>query len=266
LKKNDLKNKIVKEKDGSFFLIMSACRKKVEKHSYGILLYTEDEEERRYLLIQNRDTESFIYFFLAWNMEKWNDHYMLKVMRGFSRDELNRLLYYPFDILYTDLYVLHKKGTYQKQYDRARANYRYFHSRKDWIKLCYTITTTEIQWGFSKGRIEPDEDQHTCALRELREETGIDPHQIEIVPDKAITYINEKTLFKINVHVTLFPAKCPMRIPIQYKTFENTIRCFSVSNEILHAKWATLEEAIFLLPPHLYRLLYEFHHDWIKPI
>lgn len=242
---------------------MSGGRKKIEKFSCGILLYTEENNEKRYLLIQNRDTEAFIYFFLAWNMEKWNNNHMMRVLHGFSRDELNRLLYYPFDMLYLDLYVLHKKGTYQKQYDRARSNYDYFHSRTDWIKMCHNITTSEIPWGFSKGRLENNETPVMCARRELLEETGIDPDQITIIPDKQISYINEKPLFKMDVNVVLFPAKCDSAIPIQYKTFENTIRCRSISNEILHAKWATIEEAFFLLPQKLYRLLYEFHQNWI---
>lgn len=34
-------------------------------------------------------------------------------------------------------------------------------------------------WGFPKGRVEPDEDEATAALRELHEETGI---AVEILP------------------------------------------------------------------------------------
>lgn len=233
----------------------------VQKYSYGVLLYSagQDLASRRYLIIQNRDTEAFIYFFLAWNMEKWTDYYFLKVIRGFSRDELNRLLFYPFDILYTDLYVSHKPGTFQKQYDRALSNYRYFHSRSDWIHMCHSVTTSEIQWGFSKGRIEMDEEPVQCALRELEEETGIPPTDLTLFEDRVIRYVNEKNLFKTMVHVALFPASCPAPLSIRYSVFPNTIRCVSVSNEILHARWATLAEAFHLLPTHLYRLLYEFH-------
>ena len=236
-------------------------RKKIQKYSYGILLYTgKTKETRRYLLVQNRDTEAFIYFFLAWNIEKWSDNYMMKVLSGFSQDELNRLLFYPFDLLYTDLYVNHKKGTYQKQYDRAKNNYMYFHSRKDWVKLAHTIKTREISWGFSKGRIEPNEDSYTCALREMKEETGIDPDQIMIYKDlKPIQYINEKILFKTQVNVSLFPAEASEEIPIKYSFFQNTIRCMSVSNEIMHARWVSAHDAVFYLPTFLYRVLYEFH-------
>lgn len=233
----------------------------MQKSSYGVLLFSGEGDNRRYLLIQNRDTEAFIYFFLAWNMEKWNNSYFMKVIRGFSRDELNRLLFYSFDILYTDLYVNHEKGTFQKQYDRALSNYNYFHSRKDWYHLCLqNVQTFEIKWGFSKGRIEPDEHPRYCALRELKEEVGIDSDQFDFRNDlPTIHYINEKPLFKTSVHVSLFPAKCTHPINIQYQQFNNTIRCISVSNEILHARWVDIEEAFLLLPNHLYRLLYEFH-------
>jgi len=235
-------------------------KKIIQKYSYGVLLFTGKGEERKYLIVQNRDSESFIYFFLAWNIEKWNEHYLLRVIRGFSRDELNRLLYYPFDLIYTDLYVNHVKGTFQKQYNRAMFNYNYFHSRKNWVILCQSIQTTEIKWGFSKGRIESGEHPYKCAIRELQEEVGIVENDIVLQQHmNPIHYRNEKSLFKTCVNVCLFPAECPYELPVIYQQFGNTIRCMSVSNEILHAKWASLEEAFFMLPSNLYRLLYEFH-------
>lgn len=235
-------------------------KKIIQKHSYGVLLFTGEGLNRKYLIVQNRDSESFIYFFLAWNMERWNEQYLIKVIRGFSRDELNRLLYYPFEMIYTDLYVNHVKGTFMRQYNRAQFNYQYFHSRKDWIKLCQNVSTTEIKWGFSKGRLENAEDPYHCAIRELQEEVGIQENEIVLsMTSSPIYYKNEKSLFKTYVNVCLFPAQCSFEIPIQYQQFSNTIRTLSVSNEILHAKWASLEEAFFLLPSHLYRLLYQFH-------
>lgn len=235
----------------------------IQKYSYGVLLFTGKDKQRKYLLVQNRDSESFIYFFLAWNIEKWNEPYFVKVIKGFSRDELNRLLYYPFEIIYTDLYVNHVKGTFRRQYNRAMFNYNYFHSRKDWIQLCYTIQPTEIKWGFSKGRIENGEHPYKCAMRELQEEVGISENIVLHPTMNPIHYKNEKLLFKTFVNVCLFPAECPHELPVVYQNFKNTIRCMSVSNEILHAKWVSLEEAFFLLPPSLYKLLYEFHllHD-----
>lgn len=232
----------------------------IQKHSYGVLLFTGKGDNRKYLIVQNRDSESFIYFFLAWNIERWNEHYLLKVVKGFSRDELNRLMHYPFDLIYTDLYVNHIKGTYQRQYNRAMFNYNYFHSRKDWVSICQNVPTLEIKWGFSKGRIENGEHPYECAIRELQEEVGIVENDIVLHSNmNPITYKNEKTLFKTSVNVCLFPAECPCQLPVIYQQFENTIRCMSVSNEILHARWVSLEESFFMLPNTLYRLLYEFH-------
>lgn len=237
---------------------------KIQKHSYGLLLFTGAEDDRRYLLVQNRDSEAFIYFFLAWNMEKWNENYLLRVVRGFSRDELNRLMNYPFDVIYSDLYVNHVKGTFQRQCNRARANYNYFHSREDWVRLCQNAATTEIKWGFCKGRVENGEHPHTCAFRELKEEVGISADGIIVRNDTdPIQYKNEKPLFRTSVNVCLFPAECPEPIPIAYQKFQDTIRCVSVSNEILHAKWASISDAALMIPHHLFRLLYEFHINTI---
>lgn len=232
-----------------------------EKQSYGVLLFSSGpKDQRKYLLIQNRDSEAFIYFFLSWNMNRWTDSYLIKVLKGFSQDEINRLLFYPFELIYTDLYVNHKKGTFQKQYDRAKSNYEYFHSRKDWVQISMNLPTIEIKWGFPKGRIEPGEDPFECAIRELREETDICLTE-EVRPSNysVLSYMNEKTLFKTLVSVTLFPVQVMKPFPIQHKDFQNTIRCRSVSNEVLHAKWVGIQEVSLFLPPNLYRLLYEFH-------
>lgn len=236
-------------------------KKYTEKKSFGILLYTEAEkDQRKYLIIQNRDSEAFIYFFLSWNMERWTDSYLQKVLRGFSKDEIHRLLFYPFEILYTDLYVNHKQGTFQKQYERARANYQYFHSRKDWCCIALNTPTSEIKWGFPKGRQEANEPPLHCALRELKEEVGILHYHIKFITNHpTLHYVNEKILFKTRIDVNLFPATCNAPLEIPYKYFPNTIRCRSVSNEILHAKWVDIQEASIFLTPNLYRLLCEFH-------
>lgn len=232
-----------------------------EKQSYGILLFSsEPKDQRKYLLIQNRDSEAFIYFFLSWNMNRWTDQYFSKVLKGFSKDEINRLLFYPFELIYTDLYVNHQKGTFQKQYDRAKANYEYFHSRKDWIHMSMNIPTTEIKWGFPKGRIEPGEHPFECAIRELKEETDIClKGEIRQNNFPAVHYMNEKSLFKTMVSVTLFPVQIEKPFVVRHKHFPNTIRCMSISNEVLHARWVDIQEASLFLSPHLYRLLYEFH-------
>jgi 8-oxo-dGTP pyrophosphatase MutT (NUDIX family) len=39
------------------------------------------------------------------------------------------------------------------------------------------------RWDLPKGHVDPGESEMECALRELKEETGIGPDDIEIIPD-----------------------------------------------------------------------------------
>ena len=91
---------------------MHTQRKKI--YSYGLILRFENE----YLLVQNRDTEAFIYFFFA-NIMKWTESYCTRVFRQFSADEKLRLLYYPFHLLYVDLYLHYNPKAYKKQYNQG---------------------------------------------------------------------------------------------------------------------------------------------------
>jgi 8-oxo-dGTP pyrophosphatase MutT (NUDIX family) len=101
-------------------------------------------------------------------------------------------------------------------------------------------------------------------LRELKEEVGMDPGGVVVRTGiDPVCYKNEKPLFNTCVNVCLFSAESPKETPIIYQTFQNTIRCVSVSNEILHARWASIDDASFMLPQNLYRLLYEFHINTI---
>lgn len=43
------------------------------------------------------------------------------------------------------------------------------------------------RWDLPKGHLDPGESELACALRELQEETGVRPEQIEIFPDFRFT-------------------------------------------------------------------------------
>jgi len=219
-------------------------------YSYGILLKHKNE----YLLIQNRDTEAFIYFFFT-NISKWSESYCQKVFHHFTYDEKYRLLYYPFEYIYYDLYIFHDSSKYEKQYMIALRNYNFFKSHKWMYNLLYnTYTKYNVPWIFPKGHIEKNETEIECALREFKEETNIslDIYKDKINKNECLVYEHYRYFYKFTSINTLFFLEIPEKIQIKYQHFPNIIRGISISNEILHAQWIDKNELQKYIPHYIY--------------
>lgn len=231
------------------------------KYSYGVLLHRFREQDE-WLVIQNRDHEAFIFFFLAWNIEKWSDSFAKYVFSGFSLDEKHRLLYYPFSYIYKDLYVNHQDGTFVEQYLRAERNFNYFHSRNDWKHLILRTSFLPSWWGFPKGRIEENETEWECAKREFEEEVGLSSTILLPTepPDTVLEYTISKRHSSIDVYTRLFFVHLDpsINVSISYQHFPQAIRSVSVSNEVLHSRWMTTDECQHSLHPVVMKQLFHF--------
>lgn len=221
-------------------------------HSYGLIVRCNGE----YLIVQNRDTEAFIYFFYA-NIAKWTRNHCQRVFRNFSYDEKQRLLFYPFHEIYTDLYVNFNEQTHRRQYDIAKRNYDHFKSQDWMVELLVLTHTTDTPFLFPKGRIEKDETPIQCAVREFWEETRLDisPYIQNINPGRFIKYEQYRPFYRFVSVNYLYVIDIPNRLPIQYTYFQDRIRPFSVSNEIMYATWVPSNLLRHHLPKDIYSAL-----------
>ena len=220
-----------------------------EKYSFGIVL----RHNNKYLIVQNRDTEAFIYFFFS-NVPKWTAKYCAKVFKEFTMDEKNRLLYYPFHELYLDLYVSHDVNKFKNKYNIAKRNYDFFHTN-NWMKtILKTSSFKHANWLFPKGRIEKNETEIDCAIREFYEETNIslNDYKEKIDTSKYIIYKQFKTFYRFHLNNKLFILDIPEKKDIKYTYFSNIIRPLSISNEILHAIWVDQSELQYYLPFYIF--------------
>lgn len=235
------------------------------RNSYGVFLYARSTKQ--FLVIQNRDSHAFLFFFMIRDLRAWSTDRVLSLFRECTHDEIQRLMYYPFEELYNDLYLNHDSVKFRRQEETARYNYEYFHSRNDWKERLSKMSGSTLLWEFPKGRRDnPEESPIQCAFREMEEESGI-----RLVPTdafrhvldlssvsndwkkqmsiyRATHYFKYKPFIGQRVLVELLGAIIDHPIPLQYHRFPGHIRSYSLSDECLHGKWIRLDEAQYMLP------------------
>jgi 8-oxo-dGTP pyrophosphatase MutT (NUDIX family) len=137
-----------------------------------------------------------------------------------------------FQTLWTETMFHDKSGS-----EHSSALLR-FMARKDYIKE-KLLTTQSIFpdgiWGFPKGAPEAYEDDITCALREMAEETSIRPEDVTVLP---VPKQHER--FKrwgYTYHVA------NVNVPVQHEVIPR-----ARNTEISEVRWCSLSEALHLIP------------------
>ena len=252
---------------------------KNRKMSYGVFLFAPETET--FLVMQNRDSQAFMFFFMIRDIETWSVERLYRLLEECTHDEVQRLLYFSFHEVYYDMYLKHDPVKYQRQERLAFTNYRYFHSREDLMAMARRVRGTTIPWEFPKGRPEPGEQPLESALRELEEETGIrmdinnmDINKMDInkVASAVMTFLKPKPFLRHHVTVQLFGIAVHFKNAeerdrsIRYRDFHGSIRSRSLSDECLHARWVRMEEARELLPPYLFETLARWRIEETRPL
>jgi hypothetical protein len=96
-------------------------------------------------------------------------------------EERERLLSYPFEPLWKDLWVSPKRRLYRMEYRKAR---EIFEANIELIReLVRSCPTMGKEWEFPKGRVCSEESGFQCALREFEEETNIKRGYVSVIEE-----------------------------------------------------------------------------------
>lgn len=78
----------------------------------------------------------------------------------------------------------------------------------------YLLLDYGKHWDFPKGHLEAGEDDRTAALRELREETGLDPDSVRLIPGfchEIRYFFRDKKGRLVNKSVGFFLGECDVK-------------------------------------------------------
>lgn len=146
-----------------------------------------------YLLIQRRDSLGFID--IVRGKYKPGDYdYIKQQVRGMTASEQERILTTPFDTLWEELWGPPQEGSnhYRSEKELSRGK---MEALRGGTPSLNTIIQDAAQkwetpeWGFPKGRRDFGESEYSCALRELKEETGLT--EMDVIPVKNMEPIQE---------------------------------------------------------------------------
>lgn len=171
--------------------------------SFGIIcfriVYNESTNSLypEYLMVQRKDSLSYVEFIRGkYGID--NKTYLFELFSNMTHSERAKLSTMTFDNLWKDLWHIPDCNAYQKDYMNAKVRFNFL-KRGYWMQndqkneqiyidinsiLENTISELEeCEWGFPKGRRNINEQDFACALREFREETGVNTNFIHVIKD-----------------------------------------------------------------------------------
>lgn len=147
-----------------------------------------------FLLVQRKDS----LFFIEFTRGKYNtdDHeYIRKMVAGMTKAEQDLLRRAPpFSDLWQHVWSFsHMRNCMTAEFVNAREKYNSLMQRMPTDTpdvpgepfLLHVLRTTpehlpELEWGFPKGKKNPQEQEYACAMREFTEETGVPGNYLHV--------------------------------------------------------------------------------------
>ena len=171
--------------------------------SYGILLFHKLEEETKVIMIERKDSLSYIEFLRGKYSSIYNVPYLLLLFSRFSEGELKKINENDFDVLWDTLWIHTDtinnriKREYSKSKEKFNKIKNGFLYKKEKINIEYLVNKvkeknvfTMNEWEIPKGRRKQYENNKECAKREFQEETNI-PFDKYVIYDNIIPLIEE---------------------------------------------------------------------------
>jgi 8-oxo-dGTP pyrophosphatase MutT (NUDIX family) len=217
----------------------------------------EAEQSRiEYLLIQRKDSLGFVEI-LRSKYKLTDVDYIKKQLSGTTKAEREKLLTQTFEQLWTGLWgISNEKNSqaYRNEKETSRSKFEV-------LRGGYTLETGEEvslekllasipeawqtpEWGFPKGRLDSFETEFACAVREVKEETGLTLH--DFIPIRNLQPIQETFFGSNHIHYChkYFIAYMPAIKEIGIDT-SNT----HMVREIGNIRWFSLDDALRIIRP-----------------
>jgi len=211
--------------------------------SFGLICYKIENNELKYLMLQRKDSLSFMEF-IRGKYDLNNYNYLKILLSNMTISERNMLIKNQFDEIWNYLWcqnsVNHIKIT--KEYIESKQKFEILTQTAFFQTYIKTISGifNEQEWGFPKGRRKIKEYDIDCAIREFYEETRIKKDFINIYEDikpfEEIFFGTNSILYKHSYYIAkLIDNNTPSFIDHN---------CLEQIREVRSLKWFNFNDVI----------------------
>ena len=233
---------------GNYGHSYSNCRHPIL--SYGIILYSMDEDTSKIIMVERKDSLSYIEFLRGKYKSIFDIEYIELLFSRFSKHELIKIKGQDFDTLWKGLWI-HTESINQrikKEYKKSKENFnklkKGFLKGSQEINIDKLVDKVKIPYDYNeceipKGRRKLYENNRDCAMREFNEETNIKSNDYSLY--KNVIPITEEYIgingvrYKHVYYIGSIDKRCDLYI---YKNNKDQY------TEIKNIKWYTREECI----------------------
>ena len=222
--------------------------KELLKNDNSVSGFENHMKDIKYLMIQRRDSLGFIEI-IRGKYKLTDTDYIQYHINTMTVEEHQKILTEDFDTLWNKLWGAPKEQSQTYKNDKESAKEKFQALRTGSPSLETMIKNVEKQWtspewGFPKGRRDPRESELQCALRELREETGI--HEKDVIFIRNLESLSETFFGSNHIHY------CHKYYIFMYNTNKELnydTNNFHMVQEIGDLGWFTLDECLDKIRP-----------------
>ncbi len=211
--------------------------------SFGIICYKIENNDIKYLMIQRKDSLSFMEF-IRGKYETTDIEYIKRLLTNMTITERQMILNNKFEDIWN--YVWFQNETNINKNNKEFINSKIkFHALNENNFLKNYITSiksiyNEQEWGFPKGRRKMRESDVDCAVREFYEETRIKKEDLilikDIIPFEEIFFGTNGIMYKHLYYIAKLDNK-----EINIKIDND---CLEQVREIRAIKWYNFNDVI----------------------
>ncbi len=154
--------------------------------SFGIICYKFEGNEVKYLMIQRKDSLSFMEF-IRGKYDTSNIEYIKKLLLNMTITERNMILNNKFEDIWNYVWLSNENSINKNNKEFINSKIKFYTLNENNFLRNYIISIKNIyneqEWGFPKGRRKMRETDIDCAVREFYEETRIKKEDLNLITD-----------------------------------------------------------------------------------
>lgn len=165
--------------------------------SLGIIAFTQENNENKYLLIRRKDTYAYVEF-IRGKYTLQNLSVLTQILENMTNEEREEITKYDMEYLWKKLWKIDNIKDHRSEYEMSKIKFQqikngFNHTKYTsngvetrFVNLELLLKETkakweEPEWGFPKGRRNIKENDFDCANREFREETSCTNNDYEMM-------------------------------------------------------------------------------------